>query len=284
NLADALPAVADLVGVEETRVTGPLSTRVKTHDGFRLLDEPVGFAADVTGGHVQELCAQKLRHADQALDAIDVGAERVIDWREKVDASGAIDDEAHPPCQLFQVSGLDAASGTADVALPDGNLASKEILPPLLRDGCQRRRSQGFTAKPLVSRKVARRPEQDVKVLEVRETLEHQPQDHLAQEAVRPGQDDLMLLERLSDVGQEQFSRHRQPLPGTAFGALLAPGCQVNQQTAFLVGGSRLSDMSARPVSRRRRRVMVAGGVSLCQGLSWLDNGVRGNVGEMDPA
>src|SRR5204862_1035838 len=112
-----------------------------THDGFRLLDEPVGFAADVTGGHVQELCAQKLRHADQALDAIDVGAERVIDWREKVDASGAIDDEAHPPCQLFQVSGLDSASGTAAVARADGTLASEETLTTLIREVCPRRRN-----------------------------------------------------------------------------------------------------------------------------------------------
>src|SRR5439155_16063342 len=145
NLAHAPPAVADLVGVAETRVTGPLAARVKTHDGFRLLDEPIGFAADVTSGHVQELRTQKLRHADQALDAIDVGAERIIDRRKKVDASGAIDDEARPPCQLFQVSGLDAASRAADVARPDGNLASKEIVPPLLRDGRQRRRSQCFT-------------------------------------------------------------------------------------------------------------------------------------------
>ena len=139
------------------------------------------------------------------LDAIDVRAERIIDRRKEVDASGAIDDEARPPCQLFQVSRLDATIRAADVARPDGNLGSKEILPPLLRDGGQGRRSQRLAAKPLVGRKVARRPEQDVKVLEARETVEEQPQDHLAQEAVRPGQNDLVLLERLSDVGQEQF-------------------------------------------------------------------------------
>ena len=59
--------------------------------------------------------------------------------------------------------------------------------------------------KALLSREITRRSLQDVKVLEVRETIQDQRQHDLAQESIGPGQKDLVLLERLRDVGQEQL-------------------------------------------------------------------------------
>lgn len=55
-----------------------------------------------------------------------------------------------------------------------------------------------------------------MEMLELREPIEKQSQEDLSQEAVPPGYEDFMLVKRLTDVCQQQLSRHLEPGKGTA--------------------------------------------------------------------
>lgn len=55
---------------------------------------------------------------------------------------------------------------------------------------------------------------ENVQVLEVRETIEEQSQDNLTQESVTPGQKDLVLAECLIDVCQQELSCQNNQVPG----------------------------------------------------------------------
>ena len=205
DLPDSLATVADLPLVAEARVIRPLAARIEAQDRLRLLHQSVSFSTHIARGHMEKLGSQSLRHSRHVLDPIDIGIEGIIDWREEVDTPGAIDDEADACRQSLQIRGSDPAAGTAHVASPDCDLLAKRDLASLSGDGLERRGSQRFGVKALLSREITRRSLQDVKVLEVRETIQDQPQHDLAQESIGPGQKDLVLLERLRDVGQEQL-------------------------------------------------------------------------------
>jgi len=184
---------------------------IKTQDGFRLFHEAVCAAANITGGNVHQLRPPMFGDSDHMFHTIDVGAEGFIHGREEIDEASAVDNGANAACQFIQAVRVESAIRPSNITGPHRNLAAKEFFAQLLREEREGGGSEHFPKKAFLSGKVSGRPHQDVNVFHLGVTIEQHPQDDLAQETVSADQENLILLECLSDVCQWELSGPRRP-------------------------------------------------------------------------
>ena len=78
----------------------------------------------------------------------------------------------------------------------------KEVLAALPGDSLDSGRLKDFGFKSFRGRKILLGANDDVEAFELRVAVQNESQQDLAQEAVRPGQEDFVLTELLSDVNQ----------------------------------------------------------------------------------
>jgi len=191
-MTNPIAAVTKFLAMLETIVLRPFSAWIIAQDGLCLFDQPIRFAANVTGRDMHQFCAQASCDLEQIFHSLDVGAERLVNRRKEVHPTGTVDDYAHPTLQFFQACGLEPAIGLSDIAVPNRNLAPEQVLTVFLSNFLQSRRAECFLKKPFRGRKVAPRSEENMEVPKFGVAVQNESEQDLAYEAVSPGQQDVV--------------------------------------------------------------------------------------------
>ncbi len=145
----------------------------------------------------------RLVRRDGIFGAIDVRCEGVVDGRKKLDQPGTIDNQANPAGHAAKSFLLKAAVRLAEVARMERDSLAHQLEANLLNDGRQRGRGEHVLCETLLGRRLPLRPHENMNVLEIREAVQEQSDEDLAQETVRPDQQDFMPAKSLTGIDQE---------------------------------------------------------------------------------
>jgi hypothetical protein len=188
DLGDPLAAIADFVTMIEAVILRALAMRVVAEDGLRFFNEAVRLSADVTCRYVNKLRPDVFRETDYVLHTVNIRREGVIDGREELYEAGTVDDCADPSSKRLQRRRFQAAPRTADVAVPDGDVALQNVAAAsvlnLLGSRHESGRSKRVRVEAISSGKGRTSTEKNMQVLEIRETIQDQAKQDLSQEPV----------------------------------------------------------------------------------------------------